>query len=253
MKKIYSIVLAIMIAFSLVFSINIVDTHAADKTIKILFIGNSITYRDTKNGENNFIEYFSGLAKSSGKKVKCYRLTKGGSNLSRWYKKDSYKKKLIKLCKENDFDYVVLQENTDYAIKYPDTMQNSIKGVLKLIRKYDKDFKIIYNASWNYKYGKFGRTYKTGQKIINSNYVKARKLNGGKISYSGQAFKVCRDNYNIDLWLSDNNHPTKYGSYLSACCMYNTIFNKHTYGNKYTAGLNSKTVKKLQKVADSIY
>lgn len=68
------------------------SAEASTKTTRILFIGNSITYRNKRGAENYAIDYFKGLAKASGKKVSCDRVTKSGSNLSLWTSNATYKK-----------------------------------------------------------------------------------------------------------------------------------------------------------------
>lgn len=226
------------------------SAEASTRTTRILFIGNSITYRNKKGEENYAIAYFKGLAKASGKKVVCDRVTKNGSNLSLWTSNAKYKKKLVKKLKSNQYDYVVIQENTDYALKKNSTSTKSVKSLVSLINKYQKSYKKVFNASWNYKYGKFGISYSKGQSTINSYYKSLGSKYKCKVAYTGKAFKYAREHYDYQLWVKDNNHPTYIGSYLSACCLYGAIFGEDSYGINYNPRFSNSIIKRMQKSAD---
>jgi hypothetical protein len=58
----------------------------------------------------------------------------------------------------------------------------------------------------------------------------------------------------VDLWESDNNHPTLKGSYLTACVFYAKLFEANPIGLRYTAGLSRADARFLQTVAyETIY
>jgi hypothetical protein len=58
----------------------------------------------------------------------------------------------------------------------------------------------------------------------------------------------------VDLWQTDNYHPTMKGSYLAACVFYTKLFQANPIGLPYTAGLNLADALFLQTVAyETIY
>jgi PKD repeat protein len=55
----------------------------------------------------------------------------------------------------------------------------------------------------------------------------------------------------INLWSSDNSHPSLAGSYLAACVFYATILEKNPVGLSYTAGLPAAQATFLQQIASN--
>ena len=53
----------------------------------------------------------------------------------------------------------------------------------------------------------------------------------------------------INLYLPDNRHPSRAGTYLSACVMFASIFKISPIGNTYTFDLDKKVALNLQKIA----
>ena len=53
----------------------------------------------------------------------------------------------------------------------------------------------------------------------------------------------------IDLYTSDERHPSKAGTYLSACVMFASVFQTSPVGNPYTFDLEEKMALNLQKIA----
>ena len=90
------------------------------------------------------------------------------------------------------------------------------------------------------------------QKVMNKNYQSAASKSGGSVCWSGKAFALYRKSKGKkkNLYIKDNNHASKYGWYLNACCLYRSIFGKSAAGIKYYGGIGKNLAKKLQKVAD---
>ena len=53
----------------------------------------------------------------------------------------------------------------------------------------------------------------------------------------------------IDLYTSDRRHPSKAGTYLSACVMFASVFQTSPVGNYYTFDLDKNIAQNLQKIA----
>ena len=71
--------------------------------------------------------------------------------------------------------------------------------------------------------------------------------------YQGNAFINFHNHFSeIELY-EDKQHPTLVGAYLSACCLYNTIFNERSSKVKYFDVLNPKIAMDIQNIADEVY
>lgn len=75
-------------------------------------------------------------------------------------------------------------------------------------------------------------------------------MTNGVVTYSRNAFiNFNRKFPDIELY-EDKQHPTLVGAYLSACCLYNTIFNDSSVNTQYYDVLNPKIAMDLQRIAD---
>lgn len=216
-----------------------VEAVPRDQTLSILFIGNSITYSGPSASNNKFIAYFKKLAKSAHRKITVQKVAYGGRSLKDYGNpRNYYGKKAQRAIKSRKWDYIVIQENTDYAVARYKTMEKNAKRLVRIARKKNQDVQIIFHATWTYKKVKklFGHIYsqKKQQKLIDSHYARLAASVGGVISWSGDAFWAYRSNYNrTSLYRRDKNHPSESGAFLSACCMYATIFRESPEAGSY--------------------
>lgn len=232
MKKAgFYILFSVMLAMNLILPVHGTEvSQVEEKEQSILFIGNSLTYYRAKGKNNYFLTYFEKMANSMDHKISISYVTKSGQKLSCWAdEKNKDGKRAYKAIRSKEWDYVVLQENTDYAVANNNSFQKAAKKLSKEIYKNCPDTTIIYNCTWAYQKGKRlkGKYYSCSkmQKLLNQHYRQAAKATGGKISWAGNSFYNCRKlKKGIKLYVSDNNHPSRYGSYLSACSMYAAIF-----------------------------
>ena len=224
----------ILIVIFLCFAIFFINSQVY--ATNVLFVGNSKTYY------NSFPTIFKNLANSADKNNNVYvkSVTQGGKTL----KYISALTKLKNALNEREWDYIVLQEQTDTGLNKPDTLKTGATKILSLAKKKSPNVKVVYNAVWVLK-----DLSKADQAKTNRNYEAVRDITGGDISYSGNAFISCNSKYSEISLFVDDRHPTKSGSYLSACCLYATIYGESPEGISYVAGLNKSNAKKLQEVA----
>jgi len=79
--------------------------------------------------------------------------------------------------------------------------------------------------------------------------------NGSTVAPVGLAWKQAMDNDPdslINLYSTDNSHPSIAGTYLTACVMYATIFQKSPLGSGYFAGLSESDARFLQQMAEDV-
>lgn len=204
--------------------------------MKILFIGNSKTYRQ------NFPVIFKRIVEATGQEIYIDKATKPGASLTELYKEPETLEKI----KSEEWDYVVIQERTIKALQEDTSeFQEGANSICNKIIENNPETKIIYNAvgvhcDFNLE------EYET----TNKHYEQMARMTNGVVTYSGNAFINFHSKFpDIELY-EDNQHPTLVGAYLSACCLYDTIYKKPSSEVQYYDVLNPKIAIDLQKVAD---
>ena len=220
------------------------------KKIRVLLVGNSLTSRKG----NTTIANLKKLAKKSGRKLVLKKLTYSNEKMKNWANpKHKNGKRLYHEIRSGRWDYIVFQEQTHASVKK--SFVSASKKVSKYIHSASPKTQIIYNCTWAYKKGKriSGKYYSFSkmQKTMNQNYQSAASQTGGRVCWSGKAFLTYRKRKGKkkNLYIKDNNHGSKYGWYLNACCLYTSIFGARATESKYYAGLSKKEAKILQKIA----
>lgn len=196
---------------------------------KVLFIGNSFTYR------NGVVEHSSGvpgifdnIAEDLGYCTETYSVTGPG-----WYL-DSHAKPtdtcgkqvdmLLKAC--DDFDYIVLQDQSQVAYKDYARFKNGITALKNKIEETQKHAEIYLYETWGSPFS--ANEDKTSvpemERKLRDAYTKAGNELGLNVSYIGKAFTYIYNNYPSikdtkisGLYASDNRHQGYSGAYLSAC------------------------------------
>lgn len=226
------------------------EKASTSKTPKVLMVGNSLTYYST----NSTIRDLRKLAKKSGKKLTIKYLTYNNEKLKNWADpKNKNGKKLYAEINKGKWDYIVIQEQTDASVTK--SFINSSKKLAAYIHKKSPNSQIIYNCTWAYKKGRrvSGKFYGFSemQKKMNQNYRTVAKQTGGRVCWSGKAFLEYRKEKGKkkELYHWDNNHASKYGWYLNACCLYSVIFLESPEKSSYYGGFNKKQAKKFQRIA----
>lgn len=229
------------------------EIKKSSKPLKVLMVGNSMTY----SSSNSTIENLRKLAQKAGRKIKVKRLTSSGEKLKNWINpKNRNGKKLYKEIKNNRWDYIIFQEYTDASISKSFTKTS--KKISKYIKKHSPKTQIIFNCTWAYRKGKkiAGKyySYNKMQKKMNKNYERAAKQTNADICWSGKAFQQYRKRKGKKkpLYRKDNNHASKYGWYLNACCLYSTIFKSSPKECRYYGRIGKKTAKIFQNIAYSV-
>lgn len=142
--------------------------------MKILFIGNSKTYRQ------NFPEIFKKIVEASGDEIYIDKATKPGASLIELYREQETLEKI----KSEQWDYVIIQEKTINALQEDmSEFEEGVNNICDKITENNPKTKIIYNAvgvhsDFNIK------EYET----TNKHYEQMAKMTNGIVTYSGNAF-----------------------------------------------------------------
>jgi hypothetical protein len=200
------------------------DSPGKDGRLRVLFIGNSYTYY------NNLPEMFAGLAQASGRQEIVVRMVAPGG----WRLKDHWMKgEARSLLNSEHWDYVVLQEQSTLGINYYVEGRTRVAG--------DELFR-PYARLWSEEVHRAGATpvfYLTwaprgtpeDQARLNFAYSRAARENDALLAPAGIAWSSVRDNDPaIGLFYRQGSHPSPAGTYLVACSLYSTIFQKSPVG-----------------------
>ena len=216
------------------------STPATDTT-RVLFIGNSHTFF------NDLPEMFAELARAGGYEVEVDMSAQGGWSLS------DHAASTITLNKieQQDWDYVILQERTSLIVDNPD--EQSYPAIRLLYDKISEKATLILFMTWGPRDGLPYLGYKNfddTQAQICSGYMDIANELDVMVAPVGIAWQNgIEKESQLNLWNSDGTHPSREGSYLSACIFYAIIFQKSPEGLTYRADLSEEIAQFLQIIA----
>ena len=231
------------------------------ESCKILFIGSSYF------NYYNLPDMFKNLAEAEEKKVLIDRSTKNGTYLEYHSTNPATEQKI----NEQKWDYVLLQ-GVCTNCGYPDThhqifpphqshpLKPALETLYQKIKANCESTKVVYCMPWAFEDGTLwleggSDTYFDMQQKIYNNALKFANEIGLVIAPVGWVWnevlktKIKQLHY---LHLSDYNHPSKRGSYLTACVIYATIFREELKEVNYFVGLPENEAIYFQSVASEI-
>jgi hypothetical protein len=219
---------------------------------RILWIGNSYTY------VNDLPTLLRQLALSGGDTLIMDSNTPGGYTFANH---SSNAVTLQKLAL-NTNDFVILQAQSQEP-SFPPTQVESqtfpyAQQLDSLIHVGSACAKTVFFMTWGRKYGDSQNcpnypplcTFEGMNDRLRWAYKQMADENEALMSPVGMAWKASwAADSSINLWSSDNSHPSLAGSYLAACVFYATILEKSPVGLSYTAGIQASQATFLQQIA----
>jgi hypothetical protein len=214
----FVIIFVIIVSMSMVLAVE----KPEQKTINILFIGNSLTF------VNEMPSIFQFIAHNKGKSVYVdyTSLCIPGASLSMLHQQKNYKSTIF----DNKWDYVVLQELGGFSSS---NNLNSVESTYNVIRSINADIKKIKARTVLYipplaGMNSYKDNYLAYQSSSDQVHINIASEIGAAVSPAGYVVAIISQKYNFEP-LSDNLHSTYISSYLTACTMYATIFNESPY------------------------
>lgn len=248
-KTISMLVFCILIALSL-----------SGQTTSVLFLGNSYT------GWNEMPLIFKQMAISNGDSIEVGGNVLGGYTLGYPGQGHLYNSASLNLIGRGNWDFVVLQEHSQFPVipYYRDNYTfPSAEALDSIIQEENTCAQTVFFMTWGRKNG--------GEQCINSYcspvfvdffhmqdsletaYMYMSLSNGAMCSPVGMCFAESIANGDpIELFDTDESHPSLAGSYLAACSFYAAIFLKSPVGIEYTAGLSGADAAYLQQIAEDV-
>ncbi len=245
---------------SLLFVILSFLTFAQSSTQKVLFLGNSYT------SVNNLPQMLKDAALSVNDTVIYDGNTPGG------YTFQGHSTNATSLSKimMGDWDYVVLQEQSQMP-SFPD-QQVALEvfpyaqKLDSIVNQYNPCAETVFYMTWGRKNGDASNcaswppvcTYNGMDSLLNLRYQTMAQQNSAIVSPVGEVWNYVRTNHpEIELYQSDESHPSVAGTYLAACTFYATIFRKDPTLITFYSALSTVDAVKIQnavklKVFDSL-
>ena len=228
---------------------------------KILFLGNSYT------AVNNLPSLLEGLAISGGHDIYVDMNTPGGYTLAFPSNGHLYNQNSLDKIAEEDWDYVVLQEQSQFPTIDFYHNNYTFPGAVQLdliIRQNNECSKTLFYMTWGRKYG--GEqcidnhcsvdfiNYAHMQDSLASSYLSMSNYLQTPVCPAGLTWKksIVLNGDPIELFAGDGSHPSLAGSYLNACAFYASIFHSSPLGLSFTAGLDESEAEYLQQIAGEV-
>lgn len=188
--------------------------------LKILFIGNSLIYT------NDLPDILKGMLKAKGRTAVIQSVANPGWSLFQHSESSITKAAIEKDC----WDYIVLQEqsalptNDDQRRK---AMVPAIKGLKSRVKQECSATQTVLFLTWGYQGGLvhdglpgFDKMQAKLTDAINTSAAET----GTKVVPVGTAWKKVYDQApTFSLWMNDGVHPSLWGTYLSACVLYQFV------------------------------
>lgn len=215
----------------------------AQDTLRILFIGNSMTYVQDLPG------LLTNLASSNGKTIITAQNTPGG-----YYLSDHVTDPVSLSLLAQGFDYIVVQEQSSGNIlpASPCCPWRPI-GIIDSIAKANCS-KILLYATPGYPetYSGSMEPYLDMQAEIIYKYTLAAQSVRGAYLPTAHAFRDVITNYPSisGMWASPTDyHPGIKGQYLHACVLYSVLYNESALGSPAPLGISISEANMLQQTA----
>jgi hypothetical protein len=233
------------------------SNFATSKSIKksVLFIGNSYTY------VNDLPKMISDAAMSVGDTLVYDNSTPGGWTFMQ-HSSDPTTNSKIAVGK---WDYVVLQEQSQRP-SFPITQVQAevfpfAKRLDSLISVYNTCAETIFYVTWGRKNGDAGNcptfppvcTYIGMDSLLQLRYKMMADSNKAVLSPVAAVWRRLRTIApTLDLYSSDESHPSVAGTYAAACCFYATIFRKDPSFITFNSSLSASNAASIRAAAKLI-
>jgi len=219
---------------------------------EVLFLGNSYTY------VNDLPQTFKSLVQAMGKTLMVDSYAPGGYT----FQGHSTDASAIAKIQSRNWDYVILQEQSQLPSFPPSQVSAEVfpyaTKLDSIITAHDPCTETVFFMTWGRKNGDAGNcgswppvcTYTGMQEQLRKNYLQMGIDNSATVAPVGMAwYKVVLQSPAFDLWSADESHPSVYGTYLTACVFYATLFHESPEGCPYISTISAADAGFLQHIA----
>jgi len=182
---------------------------------------------------------FERMARSGGYRVHVAMVAPGGWTLADHLQSTE----TLETIRDSEWDFVVLQEQS----VIPSLVNTRERQMYPAVRQLHDEIKAagadtILFMTWGRRNGlpsEGHRDFTSMQAALETGYVKIGNELNLTIAPVGVAWWYgLRSAPQLDLWVEDDSHPNREGTYLAACVLYAVIFGQSPEGIGYTAGID---------------
>lgn len=213
--------------------------------LRVLFIGNSLTY------VNDLPAALASMASASGRELVYDGVLVGGASLDKHWADG----KALAKIQEAKWDYVVLQGHSGEAVKNREGLFRS--GHLFDVEIKKAGAKTALYMTWNLE------NDEKNYPLISGAYTDLAKELGALLVPAGTAWHMALESKGTPvpaLYSNDHKHPAPAGTYLAACVFYRVLFQSPSTGlpaklegsKKSPILLSVEEAATLQKIADAV-
>lgn len=166
---------------------------------------------------------------------------------------------------QGNWDFVILQAQSQEPSFPPSQVQSQTypyaKNLCDSIRHYNNCTEPVFYMTWGRQNGDASNcasypvvcTYEGMQMRLRQSYLEMALSNHTTIAPVGVVWKKVRNtDSTINLYNADQSHPSLWGSYLAACVIYTTLYNKPSQGAWVPPSLNLDTALFIQNIASTL-
>ncbi|MBR5081931.1 MAG: T9SS type A sorting domain-containing protein [Bacteroidales bacterium] len=219
---------------------------------RVLFVGNSYTQ------VNNLPQLVSNIALSMGDTMTYASNTPGGCT----FEMHCHNQSMAMIC-EGGWDFVVLQEQSQLPAFPMDSVELYVfpfaQQLVDSIYAHNFCAEPMFYMTWGRKIGdtEFGYppmdTYEGMDSLLYARYMQMGADNDASVCPVGRVWHYLRDHHaEIELYMSDESHPSLTGSYAAACAFYTMIFGRNPDNISYGAGLDENDVQAIHSAVHEV-
>ena len=200
-----------------------------DKEYNVLFVGNSFTYF------NSLDVLVKNIASNINIKMKTKRYAVGSHTLLEDADpNDSLGSQIQADLKNTQYTDVVLQDKSNYPYNHYKDFDSGVSSMVDIINKSQKNARISLYETWGYNSDNLTQPIPEIESTIRSNTKQVGRKYNLNVVYVGQAFTYIYENYpSVNLYSSDNKHPSYAGSFLAALVFVASLSGKHVSNVTY--------------------
>lgn len=226
----------------------------AQNSKKVLFIGNS--YTDV----NNLPQLVKDASESAGERLTFGSNTPGGCTFAQHCLNQS-----MDLIRQGGWDVVVLQEQS----QYPSFPQGQVEQevfpfatqLVDAVYANNPEGEAMFYMTWGRKNGDERNaiyfpvlgTYEGMDSMLYERYMYMARTNDASVCPVGRVWRYLRNNNpEIELYQSDDSHPTMAGSYAAACSFFTMIYHRTPTDIVFRADLNETDATTIREAVKNV-
>ena len=228
------------------FLVLFVGSVFAQEQPRMLFIGNSYTQ------VNNLPQMVADIAQSMGKSMEYCSNTPGGCT----FEMHCHNQSMTMIC-NGGWDFVIMQEQSQLPAFPLDSVEQYVfpfaQQLVDSIYVHNPCAEPMFYMTWGRKNGdtEFGYppmdTYEGMDSLLYARYMQMGEDNDASVCPVGRVLHYLRDhNAEIELYMSDESHPSLAGSYAAACAFYTLFFSCDPDSISHNAGLDENAARAIR-------